>query len=238
VKSKEIVAKMNEEINHQKIIELEKNQKLYAMDAMITGQDVERKRIAQDLHDGLGALLSTVQMHFSSIENEMKKLYELNIYNTANKLLDEACQEVRKIAHNMMPGTLLKFGLVPALQDMCNKINSTQKLQVDLHAFNMEDERMSEQVEMTVYRLVQEGLNNVVKHSSAGKATVQVLKDKEEMHVTIEDDGVGFVVQDAFEKKGMGMRNLDARVKYLNGRLDIQSEPGKGTSIVIDIPLS
>ena len=236
LRSKEIINKKNDEINQQKIVELEKNQKLYALDAMISGQEVERKRIAADLHDGLGALLSTVQMHFSSIENEINKLHELDIYSKANILLDEACQEVRKIAHNMMPGTLLKIGLVPALQDLCDKLKNEDQMRVDFHAFSL-DERLEERVEITIYRLVQEGLNNIVKHAQASEIIVQLSKDDSILHLTIEDNGVGFNVNKAMEKGGMGMKNLDSRVKYLNGKLDIYSEIGKGSSITIDIPV-
>jgi signal transduction histidine kinase len=237
VRTREIIARKNEEINRRKIIELEKNQKLYALDAMITGQDEERKRIARDLHDGLGALLSTVQIHFSSIENEIKKIQQLDIYNTANKLLDDACLEVRKISHNMMPGTLLKYGLVPAIEDLCNKIHVADNLKVDFHAFEMENERLAEHIEITIFRLIQEGLNNIVRHARATEVIVQLQKDERELHLIIEDNGVGFNVSEAREKGGMGMRNLDSRVKYLNGKLDIDSEIGKGTSITIDIPL-
>jgi signal transduction histidine kinase len=237
VRAREVIATKNEEINQRKIIELEKNQKLLALDAMITGQDVERKRIAQDLHDGLGALLSTVQMHFSSIENEIRKIHQLDIYRTANILLDEACQEVRKISHNMMPGTLMKYGLIQALEDLSEKVRSSDQLKVEFNTFGMDGVKLEEHFEITVYRLVQEALSNIVKHARATEVIVQVEKDEETIHITIEDNGVGFKVQEAKEKGGMGMRNLDSRVKYLNGRLDIQSEPGNGTSILIHLPV-
>jgi signal transduction histidine kinase len=238
VKAKEEIALKNEEINRRKITELEKNQKLLALDAMITGQDAERKRIAQDLHDGLGALLSTVQMHFSSIENEIRKIQQLDIYQTANTLLDEACQEVRKISHNMMPGTLMKYGLKPAIQDLCDKVRSSDQLQVEFNTFGLEGTKMEEHVEITVYRLIQEALNNVVKHARATEVIVQMERDEDELHLTIEDNGEGFDVRTAMEKGGMGLRNLDSRIKYLNGRLEIQSEPGSGTSVLIHIPLT
>ena len=237
IKSREMIASKNEEINKQKIIDLEKNQKLLALDAMITGQEVERKRIAQDLHDGLGALLSTVQMHFNSITEEIKKLNELDIYSTANTLLDEACQEVRKIAHNMMPGTLLKLGLIAALKDLCNKIMISNNLKIDFHAFNMED-RLDETVEITIYRLVQEALNNIIKHAKAKEVIVQLSRQEDSISITVEDDGVGFYVSEAKAKNGMGIRNLDSRVKYLDGELEINSEPGKGTSINIELPIN
>jgi signal transduction histidine kinase len=237
LKTKEIIALKNEEINHQKIIELEKNQRLYALDAMISGQDVERKRIAQDLHDGLGALLSTVQMHFSSIENEIKRIHRLDIYDTANKLLDEACQEVRKISHNMMPGTLLKFGLVPAIQDICDKIQNTNQIKIEFNTMNVDDMRLEEHVEITIFRLIQEGLNNIVKHAGATDVIIQLLKDDNELHLVIEDNGIGFDVDTAWENGGMGVRNLESRIQYLNGKLEIRSYIGEGTTLTIYIPV-
>jgi signal transduction histidine kinase len=204
---------------------------------MISGQDVERKRIAQDLHDGLGALLSTVQMHFSSIENEIKRIHRLDIYDTANKLLDEACQEVRKISHNMMPGTLLKFGLVPAIQDICDKIQNTNQIKIEFNTMNVDDMRLEEHVEITIFRLIQEGLNNIVKHAGATDVIIQLLKDDNELHLVIEDNGIGFDVDTAWENGGMGVRNLESRIQYLNGKLEIRSYIGEGTTLTIYIPV-
>lgn len=236
LKAKELIERKNAEINRQKLLEMEKNQKLYALDAMISGQEVERKRIAQDLHDGLGALLSTVQNHFTSIRAEIEKLHKLDVYTKANELLDEACAEVRKIAHNMMPGTLVKLGLAPALKDLCENLSAASGIQIQFHAFGMED-RLDDATEITIYRLAQESLNNVIKHSHATEALVQLANDNGHLNLTIEDNGAGFKVAEATGKKGMGLRNLESRVKYLNGILTIHSEPGKGTSIDMVIPV-
>lgn len=236
LKAREEIARKNEEINRRKLAELEKNQKLYALDAMISGQEVERKRIARDLHDGLGVLLSTVQNHFNSIQAEIEKIQKLDVYSKANELLDEACTEVRKIAHNMMPGTLLKLGLAPAVKDMCDNLSSASGIQIEFHAFGM-DERMSEAVEITIYRLAQEALNNIIKHAKATEALVQLSHDSDQITLTVEDNGTGFHVAEAKKKGGMGLRNLESRVKYLNGVLTIESSPGKGASINVDIPV-
>ncbi|NER80763.1 MAG: tetratricopeptide repeat protein [Leptolyngbya sp. SIO1D8] len=236
LKNKEILANKNEEINLRKIKEMEKNQKLFALDAMINGQEAERKRIAQDLHDGLGVLLSNVQMQFAAMREEINKIMKLDMYQSTNQLLNEASAEVRKIAHNMMPGTLLKLGLVPAIKDICDNINKTTEINVEFHAFDLE-ERLNEQTEVSVYRLIQEALNNVVKHAYAKEVLVQLSKSENSMNITIEDDGIGFNVAQVRKKGGMGLRNLESRIKYLNGELQIISRENKGTELIIDIPL-
>ncbi len=236
MKNRELTMQRDAEINRRKLEELKKNQKLYALDAMITGQEVERRRIAQDLHDGLGVLLSSVQMQFSAVQEEIDKLQRLDVYRRANEMLDEACSEVRKIAHNMMPGTLLKLGLIPALKDMCERIETSSTTQVEFHAFGLE-KRLTEVMEITVYRLVQEALNNIVKHAAATEVLIQLSKNEEHLTVTIEDNGKGFDVVEAKKKEGMGLKNMESRVKYLNGELTIESQPGNGTTINIDIPV-
>jgi signal transduction histidine kinase len=136
----------------------------------------------------------------------------------------------------MMPGTLLKLGLVAALEDMCDKISKTNNLQIEFHAFDLQD-RLDEAVEITIYRMVQETLNNIIKHAKAEEVIVQLSKQDDSISITVEDDGIGFNVSQARAKGGMGMRNLDSRVKYLDGKLDIVSEQGKGTSIIIELPI-
>ncbi len=229
-----LINKQKQEINSQKIKELENNQKLFALDAMISGQEAERKRIASDLHDGLGVLLSTAQMHFNSVDNKIDHPNGVAMYGKANALLDEACIEVRKIAHNMMPGSLLKLGLVPALNDLCEKLKKKDELEISLEAFEM-DHRFKETAEITIYRLIQEMLNNVIKHAKASEVIVQLMNNNENFNITVEDNGIGFNVYEALNSGGMGLKSIESRVKYLNGNLNIVSEQGKGTSVTVDI---
>ncbi|MGK7394679.1 MAG: tetratricopeptide repeat-containing sensor histidine kinase [Candidatus Cyclobacteriaceae bacterium M3_2C_046] len=236
LRSRELLALKNEEINRQKVLELEKNQKLMALDAMIAGQESERKRIAQDLHDGLGVLLSTVQNQFSRLSPSLVQFKQGDAFMAANHMLDEACQEVRKIAHNMMPGTLLKLGLVEALQDLCLKTGNAYDLQIDFQCFGLE-QRLNEVSEITIYRLVQESLNNIIKHARARQVIMQLMQVEQTITITVEDDGLGFNVKEAIRAGGIGLKNFESRVQYLNGKVTIHSEPGHGTSIQVEIPV-
>jgi len=234
IRSMRLINQQQQEINDQKIRELEKNQKLFALDAMISGQEAERKRIASDLHDSLGVLLSTVQMQFNSFASHNGKLQQSEQYGKANALLDEACTEVRKIAHNMMPGSLLKLGLVPAIQDMCRKLNKDDQLQIIFEPYD-QNRRFKETAEITIYRLIQEMLNNIIKHAQANEVIVQLMNDNGNLNITVEDNGIGFNVPEALKNGGLGLKSIESRVQYLNGKLDIQSESGKGTSITVEI---
>jgi len=235
MKSKALIAHKNEEINQRKIQELEQQQKLVSMDAMVTGQEEERKRIAKDLHDGLGSLLANIQMRFSALETD-KGNGNTKLYQQANTLLDEACNEVRKIAHNMMPGALMKFGLVPAIRDICHAIEKNSGISVDFQIYGIED-RFEEKVEISLYRIVQELLNNVLKHAQATEVIVQMSLHKDMLHLTVEDNGTGFDIEAAKAKGGLGMRSLQSRVQYISGTLEIDSVPEAGTTVTVDVPV-
>lgn len=236
IKSNKLIALKNQEINQQKIADLEKIQKINALDAMITGQEAERKRIAKDLHDGLGALLSSVKSHFSTIQDQIEKLSELDVYGKTDQLIDEACREVRKIAHNMMPETLTNDGLEPALKDLCHKMTTEGKLEIDFQNVDFK-QRLAPASEVMIYRIVQELLNNIVKHANAKTVMVQMLAQENTLNISVEDDGKGFELKPALAKESMGLKNLYSRTEYLNGKLNIDSVLGKGTSIILEIPI-
>ena len=139
---------------------------------MINGQEGERTRIARDLHDGLGGIFSTVKMHFSTLQHEVPELKGNNLYRKSFEMVDGASEELRKIAHNMMPEVLMKMGLVPALQDFCNNINAGKQLHVNLQAYGM-DKRLSASIEIMLFRIIQELINNIIKHSGASEAIIQ-----------------------------------------------------------------
>ncbi len=234
-RAKALLAEKDAEIKRKKIEELEKNQKLMAMDAMIGGQEEERKRIAKELHDGLGGLLSTVQLHFSSIQPKNMPAQDGNGLQKAATLLNDACGEVRRIAHNMMPGALIKLGLVPALQDICDAMNQSG-IQADLQVFNV-GQRLDEQVEISVYRIIQELLSNIRKHAKAREVIIQLSQSEDTLSVTVEDDGVGFNVTQVRAGGGIGLKSIESRVKYLNGSLDLDARTGEGTTVNLEIPL-
>ncbi|MEM9672604.1 MAG: sensor histidine kinase [Bacteroidota bacterium] len=235
MKNRTLIAQKNEEINHRKIQELEQRQKLISMDAMVSGQEEERKRIAKDLHDGLGSLLANVQMRFSSIGDTIESVNS-PVYQQANDLLDEACHEVRKIAHNMMPGALVKFGLIPSIQDICRAIEKSKGITVDFQVYGI-NERFAEKIEISLYRIVQELLNNILKHAQATEIIVQISQHDGDLTLIVEDDGNGFDANAAQAKGGLGLRSLDSRVKYINGVLTIDSVPDQGTTVTVEAPV-
>ena len=221
-------------IANAKINTLLKEQELKSVSDMLEVQESERKRIASDLHDRLGSMLSTVKLYFGSVEEQIEKMKEQNKehYNKANLLLDEACEEVRKISHDLISGELLKFGLLPALTQLCKTIEGANKLKINLLFFGM-DNRLDNSVEIPVYIIIQELINNILKHSKATDVTIQLNKTENNLNVVVEDNGIGFDI--ASVKNGMGLKNIETRVNKFNGKLYVDSGKDKGTTTIIDI---
>ncbi len=236
-KAKELAEK-NQKIEVQKNIELLKKQELKSIKAMINGQQSERKRIAQDLHDRLGSMLSMVKLNYKSIEDSIDELKGENKkqYSQANDLLDEACNTVREIAHNMVSGVLTKFGLVAALEDLRNTIKGTNTFQLELITHGLDD-RLENSLEMELYGIVQELIHNVIKHAKAEEVSVQLLKRVDSINLTVIDDGIGFDNSEELSKSGMGLKSVASRVHALNGTYVIDTGRGNGTTVNIDVPL-
>jgi signal transduction histidine kinase len=200
---------------------------------MVNGQEAERTRIAKDLHDGLGGLFSTVKMYFSTLEHEQQQLKENELFKKSYTMVDNAATEVRRIAHNMMPEVLLKLGLPNALQDLCNNISASRLIQVSLQINGME-KRLNASTEIMLYRIVQELLNNIVKHAQATEAIVQFIQSGNRLSVTVEDNGKGFNTLDTDLQKKAGLENIKSRVDYLNGSISFESTKDLGTTIMMD----
>jgi len=215
-----------------------KDQELQSVSNMLEGQEQERTRIAADLHDRLGSMLSTVKLYFNSVEEQIDqmKAHNKEQYNKATSLLDEACDEVRKISHNLVSGELIKFGLVSALNQLKETINSTGKLNMQVLSFGM-DERLDRSIEISLYRVVQELMNNILKHSKASEVTIQLNKVENNLNIVVEDNGIGFDHDAALQKNGMGLRNMETRIKQLKGSVVFDTGKGRGTTTIIDIPV-
>ncbi len=231
------LAKKNALIAEQKIETLLNETELKTYNAMIEGQEDERKRIASDLHDRLGSMLATVKLLFSSLDTKIDTIQKDNNeqFSTAKNLLDEACSEVRRISHNLSSGIVMSFGLVPALEELCHSVNQSKLIKCKLMAFGM-DERLDQSIELGVYRMVQEVFSNILKHAKATRVTVQLNHVEGSLNVTIEDDGTGFNVEEKRKSGGMGLQNLEKRAAQLNGIYTVDSHPGKGTISIIEIP--
>jgi two-component system, NarL family, sensor kinase len=226
--------KSKQRIHHQKITQLQNEKLILASESILKGQENERSRMAQDLHDGLGGMLSSIKLTLSSMKGNII-LTEDNarLFTKAFEQLDSSIGEMRRVAHNMMPEALVKLGLQQALQDYCDSINESKQLRVDSQFFGLE-KRVESTTEIIIYRIVQELVNNTIKHAHATSLLVQVMKRGEELSITVEDNGTGFDPAEAIPKNSAGLSNIRSRVDYLKGQIDIQSKPGTGTSVHID----
>lgn len=235
LKDQKTIAAQKLAIQNQEITELQQKNKLLALNSMIEGQEAERLRIAKDLHDSLGGLLSTVKAHFTTIQKEIEQLEKLNITEKTNNLIDEACIEVRRISHNMMPHALSISGLRGAIEDIAESLRE-EGYATTLEITNLPG-TIDNTKEVMIYRLVQEIISNIRKHSHSKTLLIQLLGYQNELTLIIEDDGQGFDYEKAIEKGGLGLKSINSRVQYLDGTISWDSQPGKGTSITINIPV-
>ena len=214
------------ETDKKLVASLQENQKLV---------EVERSRLARDLHDGLGGLLSGVKLTLSSI-NGTSILPNKNagIFTSAIHQLDHTIAEMRRVAHSMMPEALLKFGLNEAVQDFCDGINETNTVKMKYHQINFK-EPLEKPTEVILYRIIQELSNNAIKHAAPKIIFIQITKHLQGISLVVEDDGKGFDITQT--KKGDGLQNVQSRIDYLKGNWDIKSEKDNGTSVNIEIPL-
>ncbi len=220
-------------IQEQRIAELENETKLTNMSSMIEGQEAERRRIAKDLHDGLGGLLATVKTQMGQIQRQIVKLEQLDVYQKANQMIDQACDEVRRISHNMMPGVLRIEGLEGATEELIEYLIHTYQLRVESE-ISFHSERLTESQAHMIYRILQECSNNIIKHSQASEVLIQVIEYDDHLNVLIEDNGNGFDPDLATE--GLGLRSIYSRVHFLGGEIDL-STSHSGTSFSINIPI-
>jgi signal transduction histidine kinase len=220
----------------QRIIELETQQQLTATEAVLKGEEQERTRIAQDLHDGLGGMLCGIKYSFTTMKGNLIMTPDNHqAFERGMDMLDSSIKEMRRVAHNMMPEALVRFGLDTALKDFCNEINQSGALAVNYQSIGMADTSLDQTISITIYRIVQELLNNTMKHARAKSVIVQLTKTEKQLTITVEDDGKGFDTNILKVNKGIGWLNIQNRVEFLKGKLDITSHEGEGTSVQIEI---
>ncbi len=232
-KQKQLLAANENILNQEHIKFLERQQQVVSLQSMLNGQETERSRISKDLHDGLGGLFSTIKMYFSTLQHEQEPLRNDALFTKSYELIDTASEEVRRIAHNMMPEVLMKLGLMHALKDMCSNITAGKLLHVKLQSYGME-KRLGESTEIMLYRIVQELLNNIIKHAQATNVIVQFNREASQLTVTVEDNGRGFNQRELKEKNHIGLETIKSRVNYLNGNISIDSEAGVGTTVLME----
>lgn len=218
------------DLNHQQQLkEIEQQQQIQVGHALLQGEERERRRVAGDLHDGLGGLLAGVKMNLTGVAAADQ---HRNLSRVVDQL-DHSISELRRIARNMMPEALLKFGLETALREACENL-ITDKVNIHFQSYGISKDIPHEK-QLTIYRIVQELLTNAIKHSSASEILLQCSQNHETFFVTIEDNGKGFDTGVVKEVKGIGLGNVKNRVEYLAGKLEISSGINEGTSINIEL---
>jgi two-component system, NarL family, sensor kinase len=224
-----------QKLQQQKIAELETKQQLNATEAVLKGEEQERIRLAKDLHDGLGGMLSGIKYSFNNMkENLILTPDTTQAFTRSMDMLDNSIQEMRRVAHNMMPESLVRYGLDKSLQDYITEINKSGMVKVVYQSMGMENKIVENTTAITIYRIVQELLNNVTKHASAKQVLVQLLAQGNKLVVNVEDDGRGFDTAIIEKADGIGWKNIKSRVEFLKGTLEVQSAEDKGTAVNLE----
>jgi two-component system, NarL family, sensor kinase len=205
--------------------------------ATINSQEDERKRFAQDLHDGMGQLISALRLSLLPVDRETSLEERIEVVNKAESLLNEMHREIRSIAFNLMPHTLVQSGLLSALKEMADRINHSGKIVIRVSSFDV-PKRLDEVYEISIYRILQEWINNILKYANATVIEVQLVGHEGELDITVEDNGRGFEPDILQKGEGNGWKNIRSRLNLLKGVLDIDSRENRvGTTITLRVPI-
>ncbi len=230
--------KHRQKLQQTQIDELEKEKQLTATEAVLKGEAQERTRLAKDLHDGLGGMLSGIKYSLNNMKGNLILTPDnAQAFERSIDMLDSSIQEMRRVAHNMMPEVLVKYGLNTALKEFCSEIDRSGALHVSYQFVGVDDAAIEQTTSVSIYRIVQELVNNAIKHAHAQNLLVQLHQSDQErlLTITVEDDGKGFDPSLLARPKGIGWSNIRNRIDFLKGKLDVHSEPDKGTSVLIEV---
>ena len=224
-----------QKLQQSKITELEKDKQLSAVDAMLKGQEDERNRIAKDLHDGLGGMLSGVKISFSNMkENLIMSAENVTVFEQSISQLDNTISELRKIAHNLMPEALVRFGLNDAVKDFCTSIMTATHIHIIYESMG-EARGLDNTANTYIYRIIQELINNAVKHGKPSQILVQLTTTPNKILLTVEDDGKGIDLDKKALSNGIGLTNIEHRVNYFKGNVNFEPKNPKGTVVNIEL---
>lgn len=232
-RDKRLIAEQENKINKQLINELEKEKQLVATHAVLAGEENERRRLARDLHDGLGSILTGVKLKLANMKgNYILDEENRTDFGNALTMLDSAVSELRRVAHNLMPEALIKYGLKDALEDFCTNLeNSNVKV---IFRFYGNFSRVDQKLETGSFRIVQELVNNALKHSGATQIIVQMVQEDSRLSLSVQDNGKGFDKNIIDKINTVGLNSIKSRVASLNDLIDIYTEEGKGTEIEVE----
>lgn len=221
-----------DELNSYRMKALNQQKEMQVMEAAFIAQEEERQRISSMLHGEVGSVLHTFKMYFSSWEEKMEG--EREQYAKASELLDRATHEIREVSHTLDAGVVNNLGLSMAMEEMVNGINRAGKLAVTLDMHGI-DNGLSSKKEMGIYRIIQEAMGNVIKHSGASKMDISLTKSKDELTIIIEDNGKGFDLVEARKNGGLGLRNIEDRASQMGGEVVFDAMLGRGVTVIIKL---
>ena len=225
--------KQRQKFKNKEIESLKQNQEISNLEALMDGEEKERKRIAQELHDGLNGDLSAIKYRLSTLEDSGLNAVDTENITKVIDMIDESCAQVRSISHNLMPASILDYGLVDSIREYCIKINNSENFKIDFQVFGNYI-ALSKKNETVVYRIVQELITNILKHSKATEAIIQFNCKEDELFITVEDNGIGFDHHKISD--GIGQKNIQTRIDFLNAQYHVIST-ASGTSCTISIDL-
>jgi len=206
------------------------------INATISSQEKERARYARDLHDGFGQMISILKMNIGSLRQDAKPSERLKVFEESENVIGEMYDELKGICFDLMPQTLVNGGLQSGLEEFAERINKAGKVFLETNFFGLE-ERLQEVQEISLYRIAQEWINNILKYSDANKVTLQITKDQQEITLLIEDNGAGFDPSKLADSKGNGWKNLNARANLIKGNLELETVVGKkGNTLILNAP--
>jgi len=216
--------------------QLQDEKQIDLLNAVFETQETERKRLAEDLHDSVGQVLSAIKLNLHRLDKQSEnESPSATLLSDTRKLTDECIQEIRNIIHNVLPPVLTDFGLIDAVQALCVKMGQNTDIKITFTK-NLADERFPSEIELTLYRIAQELFGNAVKHSGATAIQLLLTKEAGWLVMSFSDNGVGFNMDSV--KHGFGLKNLQSRVQLINGKIHIYSKPQNGTLTTIKVPLS
>ena len=225
---KKRVAEQQKQLAEQQIRQLEQEKQLIATQAVLDGETQERARLARDLHDGLGSMLTGAKLNLLEMKKDVRlEFADVEHFNDAMEMLDDSIREMRRVAHHLMPDSLSRFGLESAVSDFCSNLPFVS------FVYYGDESRLDPKLEVIIYRSIHELVNNALKHAGASKIMVQIIQEPDRIAFTVEDDGCGF--DPSAETEGMGLQNIRNRVASYNGMIDIHSMAGEGTEVNVEL---
>ncbi len=234
---KQRIAEQEREIEIQKTEKILREQELTTIDAMIAGQEKERQRLAGDLHDSVGATLAAAKLQFNHLKDQKNPEEDLDgLFTTTGELLEQAYQEIRSMAHLKNSGVIAKNGLLPAIEKLAKNASISNKLTIEVQDFGL-DERLENSLEISIFRIIQELVTNIIKHSNASEASISITNLDTSLSIIVEDNGKGFNPKTIHGRDGMGLSSIEKRIEHLEGTMEVDSTIGIRTSILIDIPI-